>query len=121
MSDAGGQRYRGRGSLFVHSEPAGGTPARSWPAINNSQPGQAIYHSFLGSGTSLIAPEMSGRVCYGLELNPLYVNVIARGWQVFTGRAAMHQACGQSFDERADRQDHDQSGAARGAKTIRRD
>jgi hypothetical protein len=117
MSDAGGQRYSGRGSLFVHSEPAGGTPARSWPAINNSQPGQAIYHPFLGSGTSLIAPEMSGRVCYGLELNPLYVNVIA-GLHRARGNASSLR---QSFDERADRQDHDQSGAAHGAKTIRRD
>ena len=72
------------------------------PIVNNSRPGQAIYDPFLGSGTSLIAAEMTGRVCYGLELNPAYVDVIVRRWQVFTGRAAMHQASGQSFDERAD-------------------
>jgi len=51
-------------------------------------------------GTSLIAAEMTGRVCYGLELNPVYVDVVVRRWQVFTGRAAMHHASGQSFDER---------------------
>ena len=45
------------------------------PIVNNSRPGQAIYDPFLGSGTSLIAAEMTGRVCYGLELNPAYVDV----------------------------------------------
>jgi hypothetical protein len=68
-----------------------------------------------------LRPKMTSRVCYDLELNPLYVDVIVRRWQVFTGRAAMHQASGQSFDERAGRQDHNQSGVAHGAKTIRRD
>ena len=93
--------------MFAHSEPAGGPPARPWPAINNSQ---AIYDPFLGSGKSLIAAEMTGRVYYAV-----------RRRQVFTGRAAMHQASGQSFDERAGRQDHNQSGVAHGAKTIHRD
>jgi DNA modification methylase len=78
------------------------------PIANNSRPGQAIYDPFLGSGTSLIAAEMTGRVCYGLELNPAYVDVVVRRWQLFTGRAATHQASGQSFDERAQRADHDQ-------------
>jgi hypothetical protein len=68
-----------------------------------------------------LRPKMTSRVCYDLELNPLYVDVIVRRRQVFTGRAAMHQASGQSFDERAGRQDHNQSGVAHGAKTIRRD
>jgi hypothetical protein len=64
---------------------------------------------------------MTSRICYGLELNPLYVDVIVRRCQVFfTGRATMHQAPGQSFDECADRH-RNQSGAAHGAKTIRRD
>ena len=77
------------------------------PIANNSRPGQAIYDPFLGSGTSLIAAEMTGRVCCGLELNPAYVDVIVRRWQTFTGRTAKHQATGQSFDERAERQSHD--------------
>ena len=84
------------------------------PIVNNSRPGQIIYDPFLGSGTSLIAAEMTGRVCHGLELNPLYVDVVVRRWQHFTGRAARHQTSGQSFDERAQRQGHDQSGAAHG-------
>jgi hypothetical protein len=60
------------------------------PIVNNSRPGQAIYDPFLGSGTSLIAAEMSARICYGLELNPVYVDVIVRRPQLFTGRAALH-------------------------------
>jgi DNA modification methylase len=91
------------------------------PIANNSRSGQAIYDPFLGSGTSLIAAEMTGRVCYGLEISPAYVDVIVRRWQVFTGRAARHQASGQSFDEHADRQDHDQSGAAHGETVICRE
>jgi DNA modification methylase len=71
------------------------------PIANNSRPGQAIYDPFLGSGTSLIAAEMTGRICYGLELSPAYVDVVVRRWQLFTGRPARHQASGQSFDERA--------------------
>jgi DNA modification methylase len=82
------------------------------PIANNSQPGQAIYDPFLGSGTSLIAAEMTGRICYGIELHPAYVDVAVTRWQVFTGRAAIHQASCQSFDER--RPHHDQSGSAHG-------
>ena len=84
------------------------------PIVNNSRPGQVIYDPFLGTGTSLIAAEMTGRVCYGLELNPLYIDVVVRRWQAFTGRAARHKTSGQSFDERAQRQGLDQSGAAHG-------
>jgi DNA modification methylase len=71
------------------------------PIANNSRPGQMIYDPFLGSGTSLIAAEMTGRVCCGLELNPAYVDVIVQRWQSFTGRNASHQPSGQLFDERA--------------------
>jgi DNA modification methylase len=77
------------------------------PIANNSRPGQMIYDPFLGSGTSLIAAEMTGRVCSGLELNPAYVDVIVRRWQLYTGRVARHHASGQSFDERAARQGQD--------------
>jgi DNA modification methylase len=77
------------------------------PIANNSRPGQAFYDPFLGSGTSVIAAEMTGRVCFGIELSPHYVDVVVRRWQLFTGRAARHQASGQSFDERPAGPDHD--------------
>jgi DNA modification methylase len=91
------------------------------PIINNSRPGQTVYDPFLGSGTSLIAAEMTGRVCCGLELSPAYVDVIVRRWQAFTGRTARHQTTGQSFDERAASQNNDQSGAAHGEKSFCRE
>ena len=91
------------------------------PIVNNSRPGQTIYDAFLGSGTSLIAAEMTGRICCGVELNPAYVDVVVQRWQGFTGRVAKHQTSGQSFDERAERQDPDQSGASHGENSLCRE
>ena len=82
------------------------------PIVNNSRPGQLVYDPFLGSGTSLIAAEMTGRICCGLEISAAYVDVILRRWQDFTGRSAIHQASGQSFHERGE--DPDRSGSADG-------
>jgi DNA modification methylase len=48
------------------------------PILNNSRPGQLVYDPFLGTGTSLIAAEMTGRLCCGLEISPAYVDVILR-------------------------------------------
>lgn len=67
------------------------------PIRNNSSPGQAIYDPFLGSGTTVIAAEQERRVCYGLELNPAYVDVIVLRWQVLTGLEATLAGDGRSF------------------------
>lgn len=64
---------------------------------------------------------IAGWVCYGIELNPAYVDVVVRRWQLFTGRDALHQASGEAFDERADRPHHDQFGAGHGEKTLCRE
>jgi DNA modification methylase len=88
------------------------------PIANNSRPGQTIYDPFLGSGTSLIAAEMTGRMCYGLELDPAYVDVVVRRWQLFTERSARHDASGQLFGERAQTENPDHSGAAHGEKSL---
>jgi hypothetical protein len=53
----------------------------------------------LGSGTTLIAAETTGRVCLAMEIDPLYVDVAIRRWQTFTGKAATLKADGQSFEE----------------------
>ena len=55
------------------------------PIVNNSRPGELVYDPFLGSGTSLIAAEMTGRICCGLEISPAYVDVIVRRWQAAPG------------------------------------
>ena len=68
------------------------------PIINNSSLGQAVYDPFLGSGTTLIAAETTGRICLGMELDPLYVDVIVRRWQDFTGMAAALDGDGRTFE-----------------------
>ena len=68
------------------------------PMQNNSNPGQAIYDPFLGSGTTLIAAETTGRVCQAMELEPRYVDVAVRRWQAFTGMAACLHGDGRPFD-----------------------
>ena len=67
------------------------------PILNNSSPGQAIYEPFMGSGTTLIAAETTGRICYGVELNPVYVDVAIERWQAFTGEEAVLTDSGESF------------------------
>ena len=67
------------------------------PIENNSSPGQAVYEPFSGSGTTMIAAEMTGRVCHGLELSPEYCDVIVTRWQEFTGKKATLDADGRSF------------------------
>ncbi|MCA1777620.1 MAG: hypothetical protein LC676_19015 [Loktanella sp.] len=69
------------------------------PIENNSNPGQAIYEPFMGSGTTLIAAEMSGRICFGIELNPAYVDVAIQRWQDFTGETAVLDSVGRTFAE----------------------
>jgi DNA modification methylase len=68
------------------------------PMQNNSNPGQAVYDPFIGSGTTLIAAETTGRVCLGMELEPRYVDVAVRRWQAFTGMNACMLGDGRSFD-----------------------
>lgn len=58
------------------------------PIENNSSHGQAIYEPFSGSGTTIIAGEMTGRHVYAIELNPAYVDVAVKRWQDFTGQKA---------------------------------
>jgi DNA modification methylase len=69
------------------------------PILNNSSPGQAIYEPFMGSGTTLIAAETTGRVCYGIELNPAYVDVAVQRWQQFTGETAILGGTGVPFED----------------------
>ena len=55
---------------------------------NSSQSGDKVLDTFLGSGSTLIACERTGRTCYGMELEPLYVDVAVRRWEAFTGEKA---------------------------------
>jgi DNA modification methylase len=55
---------------------------------NSSKSGQIICDPFLGSGSTLIACEQLGRRCYGIDLDPKYVDVAVRRWERFTGKTA---------------------------------
>jgi DNA modification methylase len=68
------------------------------PIENNSKPGDHVYEPFSGSGTTIIAGEMTGRHVHAIEINPVYVDVAVRRWQEFTGRQAVH-ADGRLFDD----------------------
>src|ERR1039457_3184677 len=60
---------------------------------------EVVLDGFLGSGTTVIAAERTGRRCYGLEIDPLYVDTIVRRWQAFTRNDARHALTGRSFAE----------------------
>jgi DNA modification methylase len=68
------------------------------PIENNSSPGQVVYDPFVGSGTTIIAGEMTGRAIHAIELNPAYVDVSILRWQAFTGKQATHED-GRLFDD----------------------
>lgn len=58
-----------------------------------------VLDPFLGSGTMVMAAERTGRLGYGIELDPLYVDTAIRRWQAFTGRQACHAVSGRIFDD----------------------
>ena len=61
--------------------------------------GDIILDSFLGSGTTVIAAERTGRRCYGLEIEPRYVDTIIRRWQTYSGELARHLPLNRSFKQ----------------------
>jgi DNA modification methylase len=61
--------------------------------------GKIVLDSFLGSGTTVIAAERTGRRCYGLEIDPRYIDTIVRRWQAYTGEHARHASNGRTFNE----------------------
>ena len=67
--------------------------------LDGSARGDIVLDAFLGSGTTVIAAERTGRRCCGLELDPGYVDTAIRRWQTLTGDQARHAATGRSFDD----------------------
>lgn len=63
--------------------------------------GEIVLDAFLGSGTTVIAAERTGRRCYGIELDPAYVDVAIRRWERYTGAEARHAASGKTFRQLA--------------------
>jgi DNA modification methylase len=69
--------------------------------LDCSARGDLVLDPFLGSGSTLLAAERVGRVCRGIELDPLYVDAAIRRWQQFTGESAIHAAGGRRFNDLA--------------------
>jgi DNA modification methylase len=67
--------------------------------LDCSRRGDIVLDAFLGSGTTVIAAEKTGRRCFGIELDPRYVDTIIRRWQAFTKLEARHAQSGKSFAE----------------------
>jgi DNA modification methylase len=67
--------------------------------LDASARGEIVLDGFLGSGSTLLAAERVGRICYGIEIDPLYVDVAIRRWQRYTGDQATLQSTGKTYDE----------------------
>lgn len=69
--------------------------------LDCSARGELVLDAFLGSGSTLIAAERTGRICHGIEIDPLYVDTAIRRWQRYTGDYAIHGVTGNRFDDLA--------------------
>lgn len=69
------------------------------PILNHLRRGELVYDPFLGFGTTLAAAALTERVCFGIELDPKYVDVIVRRWQALTGKQATLDGDGRTFEE----------------------
>jgi DNA modification methylase len=88
------------------------------PIENNSQAGEAIYDPFVGSGTTIIAAEMTARQCYAIEINPAYIDVAIVRWQNFTGQEATLD--GETCAQVAERRQKDKAWSQMWAKPFHR-
>jgi DNA modification methylase len=69
------------------------------PILNHTKRGELVYDPFLGSGTTLMAAEVTGRICYGIDIDPKYADVAVLRWQQFTGLEATLEGSGRTFDQ----------------------
>ena len=69
------------------------------PILNHTKRGELVYEPFLGSGTTLAAAEITGRICLGIELDPKYVDVVVKRWQTLANKQAVLDGDGRTFEE----------------------
>jgi DNA modification methylase len=69
------------------------------PILNHVKRGELLYDPFLGSGSTLVAAELTERACLVLELDPRYADVIVMRWQTLTGKTATLEGDGRTFPE----------------------
>ena len=68
------------------------------PIENNSRVGDLVYEPFSGSGTTIVAGQLTRRRVLAMELNPGYVDVAVRRWQAYTGQQATLEGDGGTLD-----------------------
>jgi DNA modification methylase len=92
---------RGRkGKNLLKLDPAAKPVQLVMDALDDcSNRGEVVLDSFLGGGTTLLAAERMGRICRGIELDPLCVDTAIRRWQNLTGRDAIRLSDGKLFRE----------------------
>ena len=67
--------------------------------LDCSSRGDLVLDAFLGSGSTLMAAERTGRCCFGIEIDPVYVDTAIKRWQRYTGDHAVDTVSGKRFDE----------------------
>jgi DNA methylase len=126
-NDPDGKRGRRRSNLWTTPEKVSPGPGRQQklqdrPAGKPGKPttmledalmeltdrDDIILDPFLGSGSTLVAAQNTGRVCCGVELDPLYVDVIIRRHEASTGIAAILADSGETFEQVATRRPNDE-------------
>ena len=60
---------------------------------------RSVFDPFCGTGTTLVAAEKTGLSCFGLEIDAQYCDITIKRWQDFTGKQAIHEETGKTFDE----------------------
>jgi len=68
------------------------------PILNHTKRGELVYEPFLGSGTTLAAAEVTGRVCLGIEIDPKYVDVVVKRWESLSNKQAKLDGDGRTFE-----------------------
>ena len=67
--------------------------------LDCSARGDIVLDNFSGVGSTILAAEKVGRVCYAIEIDPLYVDAAVRRWEKHTGEKAVCAATGECFDQ----------------------
>jgi len=92
-------RGSGEGDLLAKHPTPKPVPLISGALLDSTRRGDLVLDPFLGSGSTIIAAEQTGRIAAGIELDPIYVDVAVQRWQAFSGESAIHSESGLSFEE----------------------
>lgn len=99
-SAASSRRGREKDMLKSHPTPKS-VEMISEILLDSTARGESVLDTCLGSGTTLIAAERTQRTCFGMDLDPAYVDLAVRRWQDWTGQNAIDAVSGRTFNEMA--------------------